>query len=238
MKRLALAVAISATTAAANAAVVTSTFDGSFVDRLDGSGFTTGTYDPTLGSVSLDYSLAVDANFGAYVGSRITLNGTITTAGAVGVPKFAQQTFTFTDAVYTITGTGTSAVVPAPNPTLSYATAVGTVDTANDVGYDGDALQTAGAGNGALTGGTAVCTGGSCTSFDLNSLFALDAAYAVEFGTFIPQGSDVAINFLSTSGSTGYSLNSVEAVPVPAAAWLFGSALIGLAGIGRKRKIA
>jgi hypothetical protein len=29
---------------------------------------------------------------------------------------------------------------------------------------------------------------------------------------------------------------SVAAVPVPAAAWLFGSALVGLAGIGRKRK--
>jgi hypothetical protein len=31
---------------------------------------------------------------------------------------------------------------------------------------------------------------------------------------------------------------STPEVPVPAAAWLFGSALIGLAGIGRKRKIA
>ena len=29
-----------------------------------------------------------------------------------------------------------------------------------------------------------------------------------------------------------------SAVPVPAAAWLFGSALVGLAGIGRKRKVA
>jgi hypothetical protein len=29
-----------------------------------------------------------------------------------------------------------------------------------------------------------------------------------------------------------------SAVPVPAAAWLFGSALVGLAGIGRKRKAA
>ena len=30
----------------------------------------------------------------------------------------------------------------------------------------------------------------------------------------------------------------VAAVPVPAAAWLFGSAIVGLAGIGRKRKAA
>mgnify|MGYP000436339531 CR=1 FL=1 len=32
------------------------------------------------------------------------------------------------------------------------------------------------------------------------------------------------------------TFNTVSAVPVPAAAWLFGSALVGLAGIGRKRK--
>ncbi|WP_145999177.1 VPLPA-CTERM sorting domain-containing protein [Oceanicoccus sp. KOV_DT_Chl] len=31
---------------------------------------------------------------------------------------------------------------------------------------------------------------------------------------------------------------AISAVPVPAAAWLFGSALLGLAGIGRKRKAA
>lgn len=30
----------------------------------------------------------------------------------------------------------------------------------------------------------------------------------------------------------------VSEVPVPAAAWLFGSALVGLAGVGRKRKVA
>jgi hypothetical protein len=32
--------------------------------------------------------------------------------------------------------------------------------------------------------------------------------------------------------------DGVSEVPVPAAAWLFGSALVGLAGIGRKRKMA
>ena len=34
------------------------------------------------------------------------------------------------------------------------------------------------------------------------------------------------------------STEPVNPVPVPAAAWLFGSALVGLAGIGRKRKTA
>lgn len=34
-----------------------------------------------------------------------------------------------------------------------------------------------------------------------------------------------------------YSDHTLTPVPVPAAAWLFGSALLGLAGIGRKRKL-
>ena len=34
------------------------------------------------------------------------------------------------------------------------------------------------------------------------------------------------------------TLTETSEVPVPAAAWLFGSALVGLAGVGRKRKMA
>jgi hypothetical protein len=42
-------------------------------------------------------------------------------------------------------------------------------------------------------------------------------------------------NSLSGNGNT---VIFTSAVPVPAAAWLFGSALVGLAGVGRKRKMA
>jgi hypothetical protein len=42
------------------------------------------------------------------------------------------------------------------------------------------------------------------------------------------------ISGLDIAQGTG-SFVAVAAVPVPAAAWLFGSALVGLAGIGRKR---
>ena len=40
------------------------------------------------------------------------------------------------------------------------------------------------------------------------------------------------------SSTTGYAMisGSVSAVPIPAAAWLFGSALLGLGGIGRRKK--
>ena len=41
-------------------------------------------------------------------------------------------------------------------------------------------------------------------------------------------------NFVFNTG--GVTIAAPAAVPVPAAAWLFGSAIVGLAGIGRKRK--
>jgi len=63
----------------------------------------------------------------------------------------------------------------------------------------------------------------------------------------IPDGVDTNNNFANfasgclTPGSpniAGTGDCSVNAVPVPAAAWLFGSGLLGLAGIARRRKVA
>jgi hypothetical protein len=58
----------------------------------------------------------------------------------------------------------------------------------------------------------------------------------------VPGGWNSAASSLTLFGNTaGFFLEgtvSPSAVPVPAAAWLFGSALVGLAGIGRKRKAA
>jgi hypothetical protein len=54
------------------------------------------------------------------------------------------------------------------------------------------------------------------------------------------------IDYLTITGDSALTVTllaglggvTASAVPVPAAAWLFGSALIGLAGIGRQRKAA
>lgn len=48
-------------------------------------------------------------------------------------------------------------------------------------------------------------------------------------------GDSFLITTLDTTASSQLYLSSVSSVPVPAAAWLFGSALIGLAGISRRR---
>ena len=43
---------------------------------------------------------------------------------------------------------------------------------------------------------------------------------------------------LSTNGTLTFSANQASAVPLPAAVWLFGSGLMGLVGVSRRRKAA
>jgi hypothetical protein len=66
---------------------------------------------------------------------------------------------------------------------------------------------------------------------DLGSLVASDPATSIAFTSITGSGSAqdprTTENWVLTA--------NVSAVPVPAAAWLFGSALVGLAGVGRKR---
>lgn len=62
------------------------------------------------------------------------------------------------------------------------------------------------------------CISGDCTFFG---------------GYFGPAG---LASIVTLSGLPAQLLSSPSAVPVPAAAWLFGSGLIGLAGIARRKK--
>ena len=58
-------------------------------------------------------------------------------------------------------------------------------------------------------------------------------------GFFDPTWNNALSVMTFFGGAAGLFVDgTVSAVPVPAAAWLFGSALVGLAGIGRKRKVA
>ena len=66
-------------------------------------------------------------------------------------------------------------------------------------------------------------TGSSCSD---NSNYTLDAAFHVSGAGF------------TTVPYTLHLEGSISSVPVPAAAWLFGSGLAGLAGVARRRKKA
>ena len=108
------------------------------------------------------------------------------------------------------------------------------------------------AGNSYITGGNNPNTAGSVNLSDANAM-GTNPAYPNArgsqhgWGADGADGADVASSFSITGGtsvnttSTNYRLQSVTlelaptAVPVPAAAWLFGSAMVGLVGISRKR---
>ncbi len=85
-----------------------------------------------------------------------------------------------------------------------------------------------GAGSGLLWGGAAYNPNGKYGS-------AVDFQLAtIDLTTFTGTQSQFATQFKLAGNNL--TLSSVSAVPIPAAAWLFGSAILGLAGVSRKRK--
>ncbi|ARN76142.1 hypothetical protein [Oceanicoccus sagamiensis] len=257
MKKLAIALAVSAASVAAQAAVQTTTFTGTLDTRLDASAYVSSTYLVSTGSASVDYSFAVSADNGAFAGAVLTLHGATSTFGAAGIPKGVQQEVTFESAQYTFTtgnASGTSTVIPytsaLANPAFSYNTVEATVSSGIGGPAVNDALV-AGAPSVSLTAGSVSCAtkaGADCSGdWTLGNIDGLDFLYQVEFTVFEDAFfSDLSLTFVSPSGNTGMGLtgsgNAIDPipapspVPVPAAAWLFGSALVGLAGIGRKRR--
>lgn len=108
------------------------------------------------------------------------------------------------------------------------------------------------AGNAYLTGGNNANTAASINLSDANAmstnpLYPNARGSQHGWGADGADGADVDSSFILTGAAavngqtTNYRLQSVTlelaptAVPVPAAAWLFGSAMVGLVGMGRKR---
>jgi len=102
-----------------------------------------------------------------------------------------------------------------------------------------------GAQAGVCTGNSTVCTGQTDIFLATPNLemFYMTLTFSADFQTFTGTavGADVGGALASGVGVTGntwysYSFNGQQAVPVPAAAWLMGSGLVGLAGVARRRR--
>lgn len=87
-------------------------------------------------------------------------------------------------------------------------------------------------GTGAMDPGT--CTGDAVTCAVMGA--GLAGAWSSNI-TPIAAGPQVWTLAYTQVGPAPFDI-TLTAVPVPAAAWLFGSALVGLSGIGRKRNLA
>jgi hypothetical protein len=145
--------------------------------------------------------------------------------------------------------------------TASVAVTGGTIDAGNSIGaltidgdfnFDGGTLVTEIGGTGAgefdlitVTGNSSLLSGtlefafvdGFTASLGDEWLFlAGNVTGSLENIIFNYNGVPPGLNFIVSKTVTGLKLSAVQAVPVPAAAWLMASGLIGLAGIARRKK--
>jgi hypothetical protein len=75
------------------------------------------------------------------------------------------------------------------------------------------------------------------TGGELMSFISIDESNPLDGQPFVTAFSNAEWMVNPTSGTVSY-VGQVSAVPVPAAVWLFGSGLVGLVGISRRRKQA
>jgi hypothetical protein len=202
------------------------------------------------------------ADTGISLSSVVNANGTANTlptaaqlnADAPNLNAFLAQggTFTWTIAAAGTPTNGSGDQIVFTSNNTNIATKYGPVDTGiNNAINFATVIQTDLQGNG--TGSSCVvsasdgyCTGsisatqwkqgfGSSSSIvstaGLNGSLAL---YSVTSGptTVVNTGETITLT------STGFTVTGASATPLPAAAWLLGSGLLGLIGVGRRRRAA
>ena len=77
-----------------------------------------------------------------------------------------------------------------------------------------------------------ICVGAACST-------AVTTTYDAGAGTFTASWNAVVVGGAFNGQLAAWDITgNVSAIPVPAAVWLFGSGLVGLAGVARRRKAA
>jgi hypothetical protein len=187
---------------------------------------------------------------------KIALTGFVMLASAAANAQYINGTMTLSgDYVANMTISGNLSTVT--DVTLSTVTTAGTatVDFGTTIGFSAPSPPPDGANTAANPFGTADL---ATTPFVPVSNFFTYAGWQLDLTTLIIdsnttpgflhlsgsgmvsgngyQNTDATWSF-SANNSKTYSMNvtAVPAVPVPAAVWLFGSGLIGLAGIARRK---
>jgi hypothetical protein len=225
MKKTAIAIALMAATGSANAALT----NGSTLNIGAGSFFTMGG-GTAVNAPGFDGQFLVQNN-GLVLGTTQTPSGSH--SGAPGTVAGEAPTV---DSTWLFFGnTGMSGTTTDSN-VLSASGNTATVDLSGWAvawnGLDGGSgVPTIPMGTdawfGTTTNGVAQVTCGvDCGNGD---------TYTLTYSATVPAGDP------SNFGNTQYLLSltgTITAVPVPAAVWLFGSGLVGLAGVARRRKTA
>lgn len=179
----------------------------------------------------IDYSLELITENGTIQhGSSITLNGSLTYLGVSTIPAFAQMQMDFTDAVYTLdSNLFTAALNNNGSQELWQVDFNGGADNIGDDIYGNPTPISDNRSSGNIS-----CTNSSnfCDLYTLNQLTALSLIFSRDAITGDIQLLENRLQFLNQTGVISHVLASE--VPLPAAGWLFGSAVLGL--IARTRR--
>lgn len=258
MKTLAAAVVLAATTSVANAAIVTGfDTDGElFLSVFDPSGEIS--YHMDLGitvsqfnaddSSFRSFDLASDANFAGFLGQTdltYSIAGantipytTIAELQTYGIMTTSSQTAMQVDDRFLSQGSIDQMMGRVTTQAALLNVRTGGPYSGTNGGENGSAVALIGqqgyydvAGWGDVNGTPgfyAAANVGTAVSFYQVNVSDVDFISAVE--------TQMGDWLLTTDGTLTYGTAPVSAVPVPAAVWLFGSGLIGLASIARRKK--
>lgn len=182
---------------------------------------------PKLVTASAASLLLASASQAALISVNIDVAGTI--AGLAAGTSNGAYSGTYNDATGQILASGTT------NPLTAYTDA--TVGSSIDVtGLVGTNTVTSCTNNGAPL--IDLCLGNVGYGVPaINDSIGIPSAMPLTSNSVDSSGNGVFTTVDMSNPSATVSLTyTVAAVPVPAAAWLFGSALLGLTGVARRRK--
>jgi len=162
-------------------------------------------------------------NLTNYISADTSLNGTVVTASVFlnnSADVFVQGGH---DATFGAFGMATmQGMAPSPNP-------------AN--GYFSFSFDTAG-GMVAATGLTSTMQYGDCTDDGMmNSMCMTGFGVPTDMNVADGESPDLTVNGTMGGYAQSLTISEVSAVPVPAAAWLFGGALVSLFGANRRKNV-
>lgn len=237
MKKLTMAVAVSTLALAANSYAAVYNYNTSGVNTgvdVDvSSGTTTITYDPNPLTFTGDWTFDIS-------GTSATLSGDIYLGDyaantSVSVPFLGSMSGspTYTDANHAVSGTGSWNV---GTRTLTYTLASSGPNTSNASNFTFASSSCTGSGSilNNTVCGTWANTTGDWEGLSLTFVFASDmSSFTGTISAIEQSGSGLTAN--TTTIDFDIDGTQVSEVPVPAAAWLFGSALLGLGGLKRRK---
>lgn len=200
--------------------------------NVDSTGTVTNTYTAPSANPPVSGTWEIDQANGAFSGNMYLGDYTTYTSVSVGILGSMNGTNVFADVNHDITsGTGSWS-----GTSYTYSIATGGSNSGIASTYTNDVANSSCTGSGSVFGNTVCGTQGNTTGAWEGITINLD--FASDFSSFTGTVTAVETSgsgITSNTATSTYNVAGVSEVPVPAAAWLFGSALVGLAGIGRKR---